>query len=92
MNETQASNNEQDDGRTLGLSWALVDRSQRAMPIKRANTLGNSRLAVSKLGAQLPCREGLRTLDKGIEGRNLRSSKFLSKFYAVCAADKIRDA
>ena len=43
-----------------------------------------------KSGAQFSCREGLRTLDKGIEGRNSRSSEFLSKFYAVCAADKTR--
>jgi hypothetical protein len=86
----QASNNQQDDGRTIGLSRALVDRSRRAMPIKRANALGNLRLAVSKSGALFSCREGLRTLDEGIEGRNLRSSKFLSKFYAICAGDKTR--
>jgi hypothetical protein len=60
------------------------------MPIKRANDFGNSRLAVSKLGARFSRREGLRTLDEGIEVRNLRSSEFLSKFYAVCMADKTR--
>ena len=86
----QASNNQQDDGRTIGLSRALVNRSQRAVPIERANALGNSRLAVSKSGVQFSCREGLQTLDKGIEGRNLRSSKFLSKFYAVRTVDKTR--
>jgi hypothetical protein len=86
----QASNNQQDDGRTVGLSRALVDCSRRAMPIERANALGNLRLAVLKSGAQSSCREGLRTLDEGIEGRNLHSSEFLSKLYAVRAADKTR--
>jgi hypothetical protein len=86
----QASNNQQDEGRTVGLSWALVDRLRRAMPIERANALSNSRLAVSKSGAQFSCREGLQTLGKGIEGRNLHSSEFLSKFYAVRIADKTR--
>ncbi len=86
----QASNNQQDDGRTVGLSRALANRSQRAMPIKRANTLSNSTLAVSKSGAQFFCREGLRTLEEGIEGKNSRSSKFLSKFYTIRAADKTR--
>ncbi len=88
--EMQASNNQQDDGRTVGLSRALVDHSRCVMPIERANALGNSRLAVLKSGAQFSCRQGLRTLDKGIEGRNLRSSDFLSKFYTVRAADKTR--
>jgi hypothetical protein len=60
------------------------------VPIERANALGNLRLAVSKSGVQFSCREGLRTLDKGIEGRNSHSSEFLSKFYAVRAADKTR--
>ncbi len=60
------------------------------MPIERANALGNSRLAVLKSGARFSCREGLRTLDEGIEGRNSRSSKFLSKLYAVCAANKTK--
>jgi hypothetical protein len=86
----QASNNQQDDGQTVGLSWALIDHSRRAMPIERASALGNSRLAVSKSGARFSCREGLQTLDEGIEGRNLHSSEFLSKFYAVRAADKTR--
>ncbi len=90
MSKMQASNNQQNDGQTVGRSRALVDRSRRAMPIERANALGNLRLAVSKSGAQSSCPEGLRTLDKGIKGRNLYSSKFLSKFYAVCAADKTR--
>ena len=39
-----------DNGQTVGLSWALVNRSRCAMPIERANALGNSRLAVSKSG------------------------------------------
>ncbi len=60
------------------------------MPIERANALGNSRLAVSKSEVRYSCHEGLRTFDKGIEGRNLRSSEFLSKFYALRAADKTR--
>jgi hypothetical protein len=60
------------------------------MPIERANALGNLRLAALKSGARFSCCEGLQTLDKEIMGTNLRSSEFLSKFYAVFAADKIR--
>ncbi len=90
--ESKQPNNQQDDGRTVDLSWALVNRSQRAMPIERANALGNLRLAVSKSGVQLPCREGLRTLNNRIEGRNSHLSEFLSKLYVVRMADKVRDA
>jgi hypothetical protein len=60
------------------------------MPIERANALGNLRLAVLKLGVQFSCREGLQTFDEGIQGRNLHSSEFLLKFYAVCTVDKTR--